>query len=89
MQDDLNRKGIQTMDNADWEDVREEVCTELEIGMSKGETELDTMTRLIWLERQSNLDAIERAVAAALDPKREPLTRKAKGLQWKPLPGPF
>ena len=50
----------------DWEDVREEVCTQLEIGMSRGETELDTMTRLIWLERQDKVDAIERAVTDAL-----------------------
>jgi hypothetical protein len=34
--------------------------------MSQGETELDTVTLLIWLERQKNLDAIERGVAAAL-----------------------
>jgi hypothetical protein len=76
----------------DWEDVREEVCTQLEIGMSKGETELETMTRLVWLERQKNLDAIERAVAAALDRERGTVTRKARVLQWKPplrASGPF
>jgi hypothetical protein len=80
------------MDNADWDDVREEVCMHLEIGMSKGETELDTVTRLIWLERQNNLDAIERAVNAALDRERGMATRKARVLQWKhPLrsSGPF
>ena len=76
----------------DWEDVREEVCTHLEAGRAMGETELDTMTRLIWMERQRNLDAIERAVAAALDRERGLLTRKARVLPWKPpLPsvGPF
>jgi len=72
------------MDTADWEDVREEVCTHLEIGMSKGETELDVMTRLIWLERQNTLDAVEKAVAAALDRERGLVIRKAKVLQWKP-----
>jgi hypothetical protein len=72
------------MDSADWDDAREEVCTQLEIGMSKGETELETMTRLLWLERQNNLDAIERAVAAALDRERGLVSRKAKVLQWKP-----
>jgi hypothetical protein len=34
------------MSNGDWEDLREEVCTYLELGLSKGETELDTMT--VW-----------------------------------------
>jgi hypothetical protein len=68
----------------DWEDVREEVCTLLEIGMAAGETELDTVTRLIWLERQNNLSAIEKAVAAALDRERGMVTRKARVLQWKP-----
>jgi hypothetical protein len=38
--------------------------------MSQRETELDTVARLIWLERQKNLDAIERGVAAAL-PRRD------------------
>jgi hypothetical protein len=64
---------IETMD---WEDVREEVCTHLEVGRVMGETELDTMIRLIWLERQMHLDAIERAVAAALDRERGLATRK-------------
>ena len=67
----------------DWEDVREEVCTLLEIGMAAGETELDTVTRLIWLERQNNADAIEKAVAAALNGERGLVTRKASVLPWK------
>jgi hypothetical protein len=68
----------------DWEDVREEVCTHLEVGRVMGENELDTMARLIWTERQKNLDAIDRAVAEALNREREQLTRKARVLQWKP-----
>jgi hypothetical protein len=71
------------MDAATWEDVREEVCTQLEIGMSRGEAELDTMTRLIWLERQDKFDAIEKAVTAALNLERGIAPRKAKVLQWK------
>jgi hypothetical protein len=72
--------------DGDWEDVREEVCTHLEIGKSRGESELDTVTRLIWLERVNALDAIEKAVAAALaiDLERGLATRKARVLQWKP-----
>jgi len=34
--------------------------------MSQGENGLDTVTRLIWLEPQKDLDALERGVAAAL-----------------------
>ncbi len=76
----------------DWEDVREEVCTLLEIGKSQGETELDTVTRLIWMERHNNLVAIDKAVAAALDRERDLTARKARVLQWKPVlrsVGPF
>jgi hypothetical protein len=72
------------MDDAGWEDIREEICMQLEIGMSKGETELETMTRFIWLERQNNLEAVENAVAAALARGRGLITSKAKVLQWKP-----
>ena len=72
------------MDSAAWEDVREEICAQLEIGMIKGETELETMTRLVWLERQNNLDAIEKAVTAALDRERGLVTRRARVLEWKP-----
>jgi hypothetical protein len=72
------------MDIADWEDVREEICTHLEIGRGMGETELDTMTRFVWLERQMHLDAIDKAVAAALDRERGLATSKARVLQWKP-----
>jgi NACalpha-BTF3-like transcription factor len=72
------------MDTTDWEDLREEVCTHLEIGMGIGETELETMTRLIWVERHNNLIAIEDAVVAALNRERGLLIkRKAKVLQWK------
>jgi hypothetical protein len=80
------------MDSADWEDVREEICTQLEIGMSKGETELETMTRFVWLERQKNLYVIENAVADALAREHGPITSKGRVLQWKqPLrsSGPF
>jgi hypothetical protein len=80
------------MNTAHWADVREEVCTHFEIGRGMGETELDTMTRLVWLERRNHLDAIENAGAAALDRERGQVTRTARVLQWKPplrSPGPF
>ena len=71
------------MNAADWEAVREEICTHLEIGLGRGETELDTMTRLIWLERQNTSKAIEKAVAAAIDRERGLVEKKAKVLAWK------
>jgi hypothetical protein len=80
----LISKRTQTMDGPDWEDLREEICTHLEIGKSRGEAELDTVTRLIWLERLKALDTIEHAVAAALDLERGLAIRKARVLQWKP-----
>jgi hypothetical protein len=80
------------MDSVKWDDVKEEICTQLEIGMSKGETELETMTRFVWLERRHNLQAIENAVADALARQYGPTTSKGRVLQWKqPLrsSGPF
>jgi hypothetical protein len=81
------------MSNGDWEDLREEVCKCLEIGMNKGETELDTMTRLVWLERQKHLDlcvaleTILRVSTAALERERGLAAKKAVILQWgKPNP---
>ena len=71
------------MDWADWEGVREEICAELEIGMSKGETALDIVTRFVCLERQKNLDAIENAVAAALEREHGPIPSRGRVLPWK------
>ena len=39
----------------DWDDLREEVFTFLAIGSKKGEPELDTMIRLLWMERHRNV----------------------------------
>jgi hypothetical protein len=72
-----------TMDSADWEHVRESICAQLEIGMSKGETALDIVTGFICLERQKNLEAIENAVAAALACEQGPITSKGRVLRWK------
>jgi hypothetical protein len=43
------------MNTAESEDLKEEVCMHLEIGMGIGETELETMTRLVWVERRNNV----------------------------------
>jgi hypothetical protein len=71
------------MDSDDWEDVREEICSQLETGMSEGEAALDIVTRFVCLERQKNLDAIENAVAAALAREHGPIPSKGRVLQWK------
>ncbi len=72
------------MHSAGWDALKEEVRTRLEIGVSKGETELEVMTRLIWQERQDSLIAIEKAVAAALAGEDEMVTPKARVLPWRP-----
>ena len=81
------------MSNGDWEDLREEVCTYLELGLNKGETELDTMTRLVWLERQRHadlcaaLETVLRASTAVLERERGLAAKQAIILQWrKPKP---
>jgi hypothetical protein len=87
----LNQTKEKTMNHDSWEDLKEEVCTYLEIGASIGETELETMTRLIWTERQNNSDAIEEPVTAVgRNGEPGPLsTEKNKVLQWKTgLPSP-
>jgi hypothetical protein len=81
------------MSNGDWEDLREEVCTYLEIGLKAGETELDTMSRLVWLERQKHVDlcvaleTILRVSTAALERERGLAAKQAVILKWrKPKP---
>jgi hypothetical protein len=81
------------MSNGDWEDLREEVCTYLELAVNKGETELDAMTRLVWLERQKHVDlcvALEtvlRVSTASLECERGIAAKQAVILQWrKPKP---
>jgi hypothetical protein len=71
------------MDSADWEDVRQEICAQLETGMSEGEAALDIVTRFVCLERQKNLDAIENAVAAALAREHGPIPSRGRVLPWK------
>jgi hypothetical protein len=43
------------MSAADWEDLKEEICTELLLGKDNGEAELETMVRIVWVERQKYL----------------------------------
>jgi hypothetical protein len=43
------------MSAADWEDLKEEICTELLLGTENGEAELETMARIVWAERERYL----------------------------------
>jgi hypothetical protein len=73
-----------------WEDVREEVRTYLSIGRENGESELETMTRLVWLERHKSgnlhaaLEAIEGFVNAALEGDESAAAKNSNVLEWKP-----
>ena len=77
------------MSDGDWEDLREEVCTYLAAGIANGEPELETMTRMVWLERQKSanlssvLEAIEKVVNDLLEPDRRAAKRNNNVLEWK------
>jgi hypothetical protein len=77
------------MSDRDWDDLREEVCTYLAVGLEKGEPELETMTRLVWLEREKNanlsaaLESIETVVNDLLEPNRRAAVRNSNVLEWK------
>lgn len=77
------------MSAGDWEDLREGVCTYLAIGLENGEPELETMTRLVWLERQKSadlyaaLEAIEKVLNNLLKPDRSVTGKNGKVLEWK------
>jgi len=72
-----------------WDDLREEVCTYLAVGLENGEPELETMTRLVWLEREKNanlsaaLESIETVVNDILEPDRRAAVKNSNVLEWK------
>jgi hypothetical protein len=73
----------------DWEELKEEVITFLAMGHEEGEAELDTVTRLVLLERQKLdnllflLEAIDEIVTAALKSNAEQRGRNSNVLEWK------
>jgi hypothetical protein len=87
------------MSAADWEDLKEEICTELLLGKTNGEAELETITRIVSFERQKYLtltiserlqqffkvalEAVEKPVTSPLDRERFADSRKGKLLEWK------
>jgi hypothetical protein len=87
------------MSAADWEDLKEEICTELLLGKENGEAELETMARIVWVERQkylavpiserlqqffeAALEAVEKPVTSPVDREHGADSGKGKLLKWK------
>lgn len=83
------------MNASAWEDLKEEICMQLLIGKENGEPELETMARIVWLERQKCFNllisgqlrkaadaAVEAAKKTSIDQQSGGL-RKGKVLKWK------
>jgi hypothetical protein len=87
------------MSAADWEDLKEEICIQLLIGKENGEAALETMARIVWLERQkcltliiseqlrkaavAALEAVEKTVTSPIAQERGVGFPKGKVLRWK------
>jgi hypothetical protein len=87
------------MSAVDWENLKEEICTQLFLGEENGEDELDTMARIIWFERQKHLtltiserlqqfykaalEAVEKPVTSPVDREHGANSGKGKLLKWK------
>jgi hypothetical protein len=79
--------------NTNLEAIQVEMRQKLKDGRKRGETELETTSRLVWLERQKlyamrhAMEAIMGDAAAALDLEREISSKSGILLRWyKPLP---
>jgi hypothetical protein len=81
-----------------WKDLKEEICTQLLIGKENGETELETMARIVWSERQTCVSSIiseqlrqaavaalvvEETVTSSIDQECEGSRPKGKLLRWR------
>jgi hypothetical protein len=77
------------MENRDLIEIRLEVREELEGGRQKGETEIDTVSQIVWRERQKHfalllaLEEISRVAGAALDREKERFKKPADVLEWR------
>jgi hypothetical protein len=75
--------------DSEWEDVREELCTLLAIGFESGEPELDTITRIVLLERQKNIclslafEALRAEADASLERDLRAVAKGGNVLEWK------
>jgi hypothetical protein len=78
--------------NTDLESIRREVSQRLKNGKTKGETVVETTSRLIWLERQKQyalcnaMEEIFRSAANALDLATETSCKTANLLKWRKPP---
>jgi hypothetical protein len=84
------------MDAGDWKDLREEVCAHMAIGRETGEPELETITRMLWLERQKYVrltaalaETIEAEATAAREHDLRTAERISNVLTWKPASHPI
>jgi hypothetical protein len=81
-----------------WEDLKEEICTQLLIGKENGEAELETMARIVWSERQTCVSSIiseqlrqaavaalvvEETVTSSIDQECEGSLPKGKLQTWR------
>ena len=77
------------MENRDLEEIRSEVREELEGGRQKGKTEVETVSEIVWRERQKHyalllaLEEISRVASAALDREKERFNKPADVLEWR------
>jgi hypothetical protein len=78
--------------NTDLESIRREVSQRLKDGKTKGETEVEITSRLVWLERQKQyalcnaMEEIFRSAADALDVATDTSCKTGNLLKWrKPL----
>jgi hypothetical protein len=78
--------------NTDLEAIRREVSQRLKDGKTKGETEVEITSRMVWFERQKQyalcnaMEEIFRSAADALDLATETSRKTANVLKWrKPL----
>ena len=87
------------MSAADWEHLKEEICTELLLGKENGEAELETMARIVSFERQKYLtltiserfqqffkvalEAVDKPANPPAGRERAAASDKGKLLKWK------
>jgi hypothetical protein len=72
-----------------WEETKEEVRTHLQLGSNEGEDELDTITRLVFIERHKYADlcialkTIQAVSRSALQRERGLAAKHASVLKWR------
>jgi hypothetical protein len=83
---------VTTMNPGEWKNLKEEICTQLYLRKESGEEQLETITRMIWLERLKYFNvcyAIENLLRVANSEayaEKDYDAKKAKVLAWK-VPG--